>query len=100
MNSEPMIIKDLYTFDEMVYFSVNTNKETLYYKGESYGIELNSFSERNSYGDRFRELKSNIAIQKTLNLVSRSDYYNEIKNKLNEYCNKEVAERIGGIENE
>ena len=94
-------IKDLYTFGDMIYFAIETDIKTLYYKANrTDGIEIPHFRKKYEYENWHTEFNLNVEIQNRLISLSRGDYYNEIKKGITEYCNYEVMQRLKEVENE
>ena len=84
-------LEDVFIFDENVYFSFKNRDDTIYCHG--YIIYRDNFSMITSLNDGIKEIEHKFGIE-DYNFLERGDYYNHIKSDLNEYCNREVAERI------
>jgi len=84
-------LKDIFIFDERVYFSLIDVEGAVYFKAEFFS--RNSLSIREYLAKEVREIEHNTTV-KNLKKIKRSEYYDSLKRDLNEYCNREVAERI------
>jgi len=92
-------IKDLYVFGEYTYFSFLEYEDMVYYKTTNYGLLLTGSKGETGYNE---QLTTYFEATSKLDLIQmdRGDYYDEIKKNLYEYCNFEVAQRLGGIKDE
>jgi hypothetical protein len=82
------VMKDLYIFGEVVYFSIIQKNNEMYFKGSREDLARLQFDKSKDLNVKFK-----FNTLENIRKLSRSDYYNSVKRGIKTYCSFEKIQR-------